>query len=464
MARSDTITDELLLPIDEAAGEAPATALDDVLAPGFGPDAVPEEGRARGLLTYFPLLRELVRLGEADFIVRVAVVAELASSERTGYTLEDLHSHFPWLLVEERTRVFRGLRQSGWLDLDEGSYGLSDRGEAVYSLLSTLLGSAPAEGDLALGVFSVEVATELGADQSAPLRHLLHNLRKVIGEAETAMQSHSEVKILEVRDKLDRNLAWSRRARESIDTLELDDFEAYKTAQAVGRSLSELHQWHGALQRALNDIARRRIHLDQSGLSITDITHFLIRCDVSTLAEFGRRFVSTPIKPLFGISDNMLTEAEFVLFLLEREEAADRRGWSEGGPAQSAASAEKEARFAGLQRFVEDLEAVTASGEPVRLSELVPRGGWAESAYRLSLLAMTEGTMTFPEEGGEPLIQRLRALHSKVDAESAGEKVYKDGVSEISVGWVMPVRATAPAAPAHSTGVGAAGAREDQDG
>lgn len=452
MARTDTISDELLRPLDTVADEAPAAALDDVLSPGFGADAVPGGERARGLLGYFPLLRELVRLGEADFVVRAAVIAELASSERTGFTLEDLHAHFPWLQPDERTRVFRGLRQSGWLSLAEGTYGLSDKGEAVYSVLSTLLGSAPAEGDLALGVFSVEVATELGADQGAPLRHLLHNLRKVIGEAETAMQSHSEVKILEVRDKLDRNLAWSRRARESVDTLELDDFEAYKTAQAVGRSLSELHQWHGALQRALNDVARRRIHLDQSGLSLTDITHFLIRCDVATLADFGRRYVSTPLQPLFGIADNMLTEAEYVLFLLERDEAGERRGWSDGEPSSSQESEEKEVRFAGLSRFVEDLERVTAAGEPVRLAELVPRGGWAESAYRLSLLAMTEGTMTFPEEGGEPLIQRLRALKTSVTAESAGERIFKDGVSEISVGWVRP----APTGGTH--------AREEQDG
>lgn len=435
MSRPDTIADELLRPTD--VEEAPSAALEELLPPGFDAASVPGGERARGLLAYFPLLRELVRLGEADFVARTAVIAELASSERTGFSLEELHGHFPWLLPAERARVFRGLRQSGWLTLREGRYALSDRGEAVYSLLSTLLGSAPAEGDLALGVFSVEVATELGADQGAPLRHLLHNLRKVIGEAETAMQSHSEVKILEVRDKLDRNLAWSRRARESVDVLDIEDFEAYKTAQAVGRSLSELHQWHGALQRALNDIARRRIHLDESGLSITDITQFLIRCDVPTLAEFGRRFVSTPVQPLLAIADNMLTEAEFVLFLMEREEPVERRGWSDEGPRLSALG-EEEQRFAGLARFVEDMEAAARRGEPVRLAEFVPRGGWAESAYRLSLLAMTEGTMAFPEEGGEPLIQRLRGLRAQVDASGEGERIFKDGVSEISVGWVRP--------------------------
>lgn len=451
MARTDTIADELLRPVEEV-GEAPSAALEEMLQPGFDAASVPGGERARGLLSFFPLLRELVRLGEADFVARTAVIAELASSERTGFSLEELHAHFPWLLADERTRIFRGLRQSGWLTLHDSSYALSDRGESVYSLLSTLLGSAPAEGDLALGVFSVEVATELGADKGAPLRHLLHNLRKVIGEAENAMQSHSEVKILEVRDKLDRNLAWSRRARESIDDLDIEDFEAYKTAQSVGRSLSELHQWHGVLQRSLNDIARRRIHLDDSGLSITDITHFLIRCDVATLAEFGRRFVSTPLQPMFAIADNMLTEAEYVLFLMEREEPVERRGWSDEGPRLSALSEEKEQRFAGLARFIEDMEAVVASGQPVRLAEFVPRGGWAESAYRLSLLAMTEGTMAFPEEGGEPLIQRLRGLHTRVEAESEGERIFKDGVSEISVGRIFPHTPRAAAAVEESDG------------
>jgi hypothetical protein len=439
MANASDNAFDLLLPEYEAtADEVPAGALEELLSPGFGADAVPGGERARGLLAYFPLLRELVRLGEVDFVTRFSVIGELASSERTRYSHEELHAHFPWLRVEERTRIFRGLRASGWLLLDDGSYCLTDRGESVYSLFSTLLGSAPVEGDLALGVFSVEMADEIGVDKSAPLRHLLHNLRKVIGEAELAMLSHSEVKILEVRDKLDRNLLWSRRARESLDLLDVEDFEAYKTAQAIGRSLSELHQWHGALQRALNDIAKRRIHLDQSGLSMTDITQFLIRCDVETLADFGRKFVSTPIEPMFAIADNMLTEAEFVLFLLEREEAPERRGWTDGGPRESEESAEKESRFAGLQRFVEDLERVLQAGEPVKLSDFVPRGGWAESAYRLSLLAMTEGTLSFPEKGGDALIQRLRALPTVVEAEARGERIFKDGVSEISVGRVLP--------------------------
>ena len=449
MSSVENIADDLLYADTEGArDEAPAASFDDVLEAGFAPDAVPGGERARGLLGYFPLLRELVRLGEADFVTRVAVIGELASSERTRYSLDELHAHFPWLRKEERVRVFRGLRQSGWLQYGDGSYELTSRGESVHSLLSSLLGSQPAEGDLALGVFTVEMAGELGTDRAAPLRHLLHNLRKVIGQAEIAMLSHSEVKILEVRDRLDRNLAWSRRAREALDELDVEDFESYKTAQAIGRSLSELHQWHGALQRALNDIARRRIRLDQSGLSMMDITQFLIRCDVETLADFGRRFVSTPVSPMFAISDNMLTEAEFVLYLTDREEAPERRGWSDGDPQQSERVKGGGERFAGLSRFVEDLEALTAAGEPVSLSELVPRGGWAESAYRLSLLAMTEGDSVVPETGGDELIKRLRGLSVEVVATLESEKLFKDGVSEISRGHVVPRRREPAPAPA----------------
>lgn len=442
----DGLTDLLV-----AGGDADPDAQDHVaavaelLTPGFAVETVPVLGKASGLLGYFGLLRELFRHDEASFVARFAVLSELASSEKTKWTADELHHTFPWMAAHHRVRVFRALRASGWLVGEDGSYSLGAAGSTVYTTLASLLGTQPHDGDLTLGVLHAEMAAALGVDPEAPLSHLQHNLRKVISEAEDALTSHSEVKILDVRHKLDRNLAWSMRARTLLDELNVEEFGAYKTAQAIGRSLSELHQWHGALQRALNDITQRRIHLDASGLSLTDITQFLMKCSVNEIADFGQRFVSQPPAPRFAIVDNVLSEAEFVLYLQEREDEEERRGWTDGAPRMAVESVGEVERFVSLARFVSDVEEMVVSEEERTLAAFIPHTGWAESAYRLSLLCLSEGGMRHApsvEDGGDVLIAKLRDCPMEFEVTGRGQWIYSNEVSEISEGVVRSKKAS----------------------
>ncbi|NUN14428.1 MAG: hypothetical protein HUU55_12430 [Myxococcales bacterium] len=425
--------------------EEHVAAVGELLTPGFTVETVPLLGKAGALLGYFGLLRELFRHDEAGFLGRFAVLSELASSEKTKWTADELHHTFPWLAAHHRVRVFRSLRVSGWLVWEDGTYALGSAGSTVYTTLASLLGTQPHDGDLTLGVLHAEMAAALGVDPEAPLSHLQHNLRKVISEAEDAMTSHSEVKILDVRHKLDRNLAWSMRARTLLDELDVEDFGAYKTAQAIGRSLSELHQWHGALQRALNDITHRRIHLDASGLSLTDITQFLMKCSVNEIADFGQRFVSQPPAPRFAIVDNVLSEAEYVLYLQEREEEEERRGWTDGQPRMAVESVGEVERFVSLARFVSDVEHLVSAKEERALATFIPHTGWAESAYRLSLLCLSEGGMRHApnvEDGGDALIAKLRDCPMEFEVTGRGQWIYANEVSEISEGVVRPKQAS----------------------
>jgi hypothetical protein len=414
-------------------------AYEDVLAPGFEQSKVDSLGAGQGLLAYYPLLRELTRLGEVEFVTRVGIIGELASSEKTRWAHDELFNHFPWLTEGERHRAFRGLRKSGWLKFTHNGYVLSEGGEAVFTMLSALLGMAPSEGDIALGVIEVEMANQLGTDQSVSLRHLQHNLRKVITEAEEALTSYSEVKILEARDRMDRNLAWSMRAREILEKLDVSKYDDYKTAQGIGRSLSELHQWQGTLQRALNDIVRQRIHLGESGLSLTDITHFLMKCSLDELATFGERFVSHPVAPKFASVDNMLTLAEDYLYFHEREDDEEQQGWRQGDARTAEKGEISVEKFAALARFAGDLESLKESGEPSSLASFVPAPTWAESAYRMSMLTLVE--QDAPVTAGlstamAALMEKVRDCPITMKAKNEGIYVNLEGISEISVGTV----------------------------
>lgn len=371
--------------------ERPTRDVEALLDPRFDLEDVPAISAAQAGLPWFTLLRELTRLGEADFVIRMAVLTEMATSDRGLWTSEALSRHFAWLADDVLLYLLRSLRKAQWLELVGREHRITERGEALFPIISRVVQITPEQGDLALGVLNVQLSRDLGSAQTPALRHLHHNLCRIVEESEAALESHSEVRLLEARDRLDRNLAWARRARECIEGVDLADNTAYRVAQNVGQVLSELHQWHAVLYRAIGDLADKRVQLGESGLSVLDITQFLMRCDLPVLADFGGPLISHPIAPPFVIVDNLLAEAEYELVHADpRNTAGYERGWM-FGPPEDAPEGEPEApSFSPLDRLLSDLEGLKDNGGSCRISELVPAESWAESAWRLSMLALTE--------------------------------------------------------------------------
>jgi hypothetical protein len=423
-----------------------AEGLSDLLSADVDADSVPALRSAQAGMPYFTLLRDLVRLGEASFVLRLAVLTEFASSDRTRWDQDTLASHFAWLQPEARAVVLRSLRKGGWLEVIEGSHRLTDRGEALYAVISRILGIEAQEGDLALGVVNVELSRDLGQEATPALKHLHHNLRRIVDGAEEAVRSHSEVRVLEARDRIGRNLAWAKRARACMEGLDLADDDRYRVAQEVGQTLGELHQWQAVLQRAIGDLSAKRLQLGRTGLSVTDVTSFLMRCDLETLADFGRPLVSMPVQPLFLILDNALSEAEYEYTQApDYIEGIDGVGWAEGPPLESPAGDLELPEFTALDRFVADIAALAAKGGSQKLSTFVPRREWAESAYRLSLLALGETVGGYSAATGAPDAATAAVLHAfsekPFEVEVAGDgsdrdRIYTESASEVSRGVV----------------------------
>jgi hypothetical protein len=434
--------------------ELPTGELEQLLQAPFGVEDLPGLQAAQRALPWFNQLRDLVRLGEANFVVRVTVLGELASSDRPRWDQEALARHFSWLDERVRTSVLRSLTRAGWLERVEAQLRLTGSGEALWAVVSRLLSIEPEMGDLALGVLNVELSRDLDVDAAPALRHLHHNLCRIVDEAEDALRSHSEVRILEARDRVDRNLAWARRARSCLEKLDLSDDASYRVAHDVGRVLSELHQWHAVLYRALGDLARRRVPLGESGLSMVDVTTFLMRCDAEQLASFGEALVSRPVAPLFAITDNLLSEAEYEwLFGTDRLERSFAQGWAEGPPDLADEGEPELPEFHDLERFSEDLAKLAGRGGEGRLASFLPRRSWAETAYRMSLLTLGESAFVEADERaaanqdaltvveGEEVavLATLGRQRFSLDVEGdgwQGEPIYTDSASEISRGRV----------------------------
>lgn len=423
----------------ESVEESRQKPIDDYLAEGFS------AGEIQGLVdlapvrAFQPLLRELLLGGPDDFWVRLHVMRELLSDADTSWTQETLAIKFAYLAEEPRRDIIRRLTRGGWLAYDDSRYSATPLGEAATSLTGLLGDLAHRAGDLGLMVHSLKIAKEYGLDSRTQLDQLRNKLAKIGEQMELAYDSKSEHAILQARSMLESSLPWVEAARQVLESYTIDTPEEHERVRSTHDLLSRLHHWVSALQRALNDIGRRRVHLGEGGLTMRDITAFLARSDVDTLIALGNNCLHFPIEHRFVIVDNMLSEAEYELCIREIPED-ERRGWTEPKQAESV---EPEIAASGgpIMDFVVDVRGLIAEGRAERVSRFVSRESWANTAYRFTLLALAGGRMDVddaPEEAQGPG-RILAGLPIDVEFEH-GQTEYLDSewASEMTAGRIVP--------------------------
>ncbi len=358
------------------------------------------------ILPHAQTLRSLLGQGDSDFLVRLAIVEELARSARTRWSIHELDAALQWLDRDQRERALSALRRGGWIERAEGTeLRLSERGGALLAALSELFGLLPAEaGEMALGVMRLEWAHESSAEPGPLLRHLLHQVHRILDDAERALQSRSEAAIVAVGQRLEQNLDWAARARQTLEAMDLRHAEDLQVARTLGRSLARLHQGVGRLQGALTELGRRRIPLGSSGLSMADVAAYIGRAEPEALLDLARGCVHEPVQPRVSIVDNLLSVAESVLcaeLWADDEEAT--YGWerAEAGP-QAALDDEAPPGADApdpLRRLSADLARWADTAEPLPIVGAVRAPSCAEGAHRLAMLVLAEeGTFPFDPE------------------------------------------------------------------
>jgi len=396
------------------------------IAPGFDESNVAGLREAAEAAHHYELLRGLTSAGEEDFILRFAVIADLAHADQTLWTLDALERRLCWLAPERSLSVLRALRRSGWLEsLGTAGYRLTSDALAVYATICRL-GSLRTgrEDDLAMGVFDLEASTRLDEDKGPALRHLQHHLRRSIEDVEAAVASQSELKVMEAREKLDKNLQWSQRARRLLDDVDVEEEREYRSAQRLGRDLSELHRWHSVMQRMLDEVGRYRTPMGALGVRQADVDRYLAGLQLDQLVALGADAVTQPPWPVVGILDNILSAAEYELLYAEHPEQR-QVGWRTG-EAESAEIGELAPSHGELafQAFERQMGEVVAVGEDVPLERFLLAGDFPRTCYRMTLLALED------EQGAGRVTIALR--------DEPGRRLFTDYASEISSGVVRP--------------------------
>ena len=407
------------------------------------------------ILPHARALRALLGQSEPDFLLRFAVAEELARSPRTRWSREAMDSALHWIPAEHRDRTLTALRRGGWLERVAGSeLRLTQRGASLLTALSELFGVLPGnEGELALGVLRLEWADAAGVAPGPLLRHLLHQVHRVLDDVERALNSRSEAAISDAGQRLGVNLEWAVRARQTMEKMKIEGERELSIGRSLGRALARLHQGVGRLQVALNALGRGRIPLGASGLTLADVAAFIGRADPELLAELGSGNVHQPVRPRLCVVDNLLTEAESALCRDEFEDGSEAtHGWERAMDDPALHDAGPEAPITPEQDPLAvlsgDLVSWAMGPGPVPLDRAVAGQRFAECAHRLAMLVLAEeGVFPFDSEAGTKAMgdgtgapaERATVPGVRLDVPAPGdlgEPMFSEGACEVSSGAV----------------------------
>ena len=390
--------------------------------------------RARGMLNAFVMV---FRGGEAEILIRLLVMREIgARPDAPRWSPQELAQHFSYLDAVKLNTVLDRLKDFGLLvwDSEDRTYQLSGTARVALSALANVLALPEGEdADLAYITSQVAAGQSIGRPSLEALNLLLTKYRELQKEFDDALVSGSEFRIRKAAAKFNAVEATVAKGNDIIHSLmkdgELED-AMYRNAQAIGQAQSRLLRMHAAFQRTLHALELQSVSLGGSGLSSSDVVQWLRTLDQERLAALGTHAYGG-MQPLpFTMSDLMIDVAEFEL--LERERQAQENTALPppcDAPATSEMSSE---RFAALDRFIGELGEITL---PMPLADAVIKGGYALSAYRLSLLALI-GDPESAEMRGR--VADLARLPLGVAISHDYETVAREEVAQISRGVLTP--------------------------
>lgn len=394
----------------------PDHRLQDFLTAGVQPDDV---------AALFPLIRgrELLRAftalfhgGEDAVMVRLLVLRTLgARAQAPEWTAAEIREQLSFLEPAKLETVVARLKEHDLLtwDAEVQRYRISPLGRKALAAVATLLQFEHDDPD-GLGYLTAQIAAgqALGRVSAEELGHLLSRLSELKEDFDRAVLSGSEHRIRASAESLDAVWRWIEKGTAIVQAIAADpdlDPATHRLAQAVGRAQSQLLRQTSVFQRALNQIDQHRVHLGASGLSSSDLVAWLRASDPAALAAFADEIAALPL-PTRWVHDGIaLDVAEFEL--LERERiAAEQTALPPSSAAPETAEVEREEEDLGpLLAWRDQLAALLGAADGIanELHALVPQDGYAQSAYRLSLLSLLGDRESAALDGPAADIARL---------------------------------------------------------
>ncbi|MBM3341302.1 MAG: hypothetical protein FJY56_04195 [Betaproteobacteria bacterium] len=428
----NTPTDDAELPLDQFF--AGGVTQNDV--PALAPLT-----NARGLLNAFVTV---FRGGESEILIRLLVMREIgARPDAPRWSPQELEQHFAYLDAVKLRTVLNRLREFGLLlwDAEDRTWQLSGAARVALSALANVLAlPAGEDADLAYITSQVAAGQAMGKPSLEALNLLLTKYRELQQAFDDALVSGSEFRIRQAAAKFDAIEATVQKGNDILRALMKDGELApamHRNAQAIGQAQSRLLRMHAAFARTLHALELQSVALGGSGLSSSDVAQWLRTLNQPRLAALGENVIGGVLPLPFAMADLMLDVAEYEL--LERERAA-QADTTLPPPCDAPHTAEMtHERHAALERYISELGALQ---NETPLADAVVRGGYALSAYRLSLLSLI-GDPESAEMRGP--IAELARLPLTVTLLAAHESIARDEVAQISRGTIVPVQASLPA-------------------
>ncbi|MFN3431038.1 MAG: hypothetical protein ACK46X_13920, partial [Candidatus Sericytochromatia bacterium] len=255
------LIEPMLLMLNPADGDGPdpqgaprRRAVEHYLADGWETDQVEALRVHQGFHGLFPLFLALTRgANEAGFVVRVTFIRELFAHMRDRYWDKDaMQRSLPWLSSDALDYLVGTFKTYGWLEFDRTKgYSWSELGVNAAAMLGMMAQGTPQRQEMGIALYGIEFCLQMGYD---PL-DVLYNLRSRFDSLAVlimeALESHSEVKLLEVQDQLENCIALSQETRRVLDNLDLTRKDLQAEYQAIHLHLSQLHAYRSELLRSL---------------------------------------------------------------------------------------------------------------------------------------------------------------------------------------------------------------------
>ncbi len=382
------------------------------------------------LRQFYPLLSELTKSGEDDFVLRFAIIGELIARPRENWTHQDLEREFSWIDADRRGNIFRSFKESGWLTLDpDRGYQLTPLAHVGHALLTFLRSLQPEADALGLALYGLEFQLETGRDPLPLIAQIRQRLEHLLTRAGDALNSGSLPVIEKTRGYLEESLTYSEKTRKVLARADYSDARALMEARAAHRTLSKLHDYRSEMNRVITAMGRQLLTLAE-GVTQEQVAAAFLDADPTELAELAKKCIQPPAPvPLFLIPDNLVAVAESVL----RKEIINEEPVEQWGTITRVKAEAQPTRVnLALSQYVDELEAVAQDGKAMPLSDLVPREDKAVSFFRLHLLSLLQRRGGTKRGGTVGRLVRLplavKDLGEEVPVGRAGVASMTDGV------------------------------------
>lgn len=253
-------------------------------------------------------------VGTPAFVkLRVWCFLTLASHPQGRLSREDVNQLFHAVLPEPLDAALKRLRDLGLLvwDATAQDYHLSPLAHQVQALLAPLT-TAPQDDDELSGLLAqVAGAQQLGLIDASQLQHLHAQLARLHDEFADAIASGSEARLRQAQPRFDRALALVDKAGQALSAIIADHHDnarLEKAARALGQDQARLLSMASQFTRALQQADRLRVTLGSTGLTSSDVRHWLQHHPA--LHELIGDALSVGVRPVFVSQHDLVDVAE----------------------------------------------------------------------------------------------------------------------------------------------------------